>query len=638
MFYQIFSIIIYFLILSFFGWQLARVLFKEYRREFLIPLSLSLGIFLYIFILNATSYFINIKINFYLTLIFLLLVGLGIKFFRKDNKKTVWFFERKWRFILLITFSLIIVLFGFSAAREIDGDEVAFTQLPLSSTISQGNFPVEAPFLSGQLIKYHYGSELWRAAMFNISSIRLWFIHDIQVAFACGLFFALSFIFVFYLTKEKLFSYITALVVLLGGGLNSFFGLKGMIEYLYRDGNFSFIADMIHGEIHITASAAQSIVLSWATIAFPIIMLILFLYVNFWDNRKEWIKFSVLISILLGVLALTAETFFIIILFGFILFSIFNKEWKSILLINVLTWPIVIFQGGVFTEMFKGQKDIVSYDFFVSISLFFIDVGQKISIFSYHFILNWGLLLILIIPALVYTYIKRDKNLLLIGLVSLIAYAIPFVIHIKEWSWEIRRVLFLVTPLWSLLVSLFLLNIYQIIKNKINRKIILVIFVILFFLLCFDSLIFLTAHAIKPYYRPDRNESFWGQPVKPDYLESEIYLWIKENTKSVNRFFTFDNGAAYFPNRDFVLQTGRFAPVFQMYRDHVIDIPETLIYQRIKDNCDKESLRNLNYQYLYVNQYWPDDLETKCLKNNNLELVFDNSKNNRISKIYLIKN
>ncbi|MBU2472876.1 MAG: hypothetical protein ABII95_02565 [Patescibacteria group bacterium] len=637
MFYSIFSIFVYFSILFFFGWQLTRLLLKENRREFLIPLSLSFGIFFYIFILNITSYLIDVRINFYLVLIFLLIVGLGIKFLKKSNKKTVWSFEKKWRLTLLITFSLIIILSGFSAAREIDGDEVAFTQLPLSSTISQGNFPVKAPFLPDQTIKYHYASELWRASMYKISDIKLWFIHDIQIAIAYGLFFALSFIFVFYLTKKKLFSYLTALVALLGGGLNSFFGFKGIANLLSGNGNFAFIADMMHGQIHITASAAQSMILSWATVAFPVVILILYLYVNFWDNKKEWIKFSILISILLTILALSAETFFVIMLFSFLIFSIFNKEWKSFLLINILTWPIVMLQGGLFTEMFKKQREIVSYDFFISISPFFIDFGQKVSIFSYHFILNWGLL-ILIIPALIYIYKKKNKYLLLIGLISLVAYVIPFVIHIKEWSWEIRRVLFLVPPLWGILVSLFLLNIYQAICDKMNRKLVLTIFVILFVFICFDSLIFLTAHAVKPYYRPDGNESFWGQPVEPSYLESEIYLWVKENTTLEDIFFTFDNKISYFPNRNFVLQTGRFAPTFQIFREQNLNIPETMIFQKIKKDCDNQSFKILNYHYLYVNQYWPEDLEKKCLSNNDLELKFDNSSDGYVSKIYLIKN
>lgn len=636
MVYSIFSIIIYFFILSFFGWQLTRFLFKENRYEFLIPLSLSFGIFFYIFILNITSYFIDVRINFYLVLVLLLIISLGIKFFKKINKKNIWSLEKKWRYILLITFFVIIIFSGFSAAREIDGDEVAFTQLPLSSTISQGNFPVESPFLPGQTIKYHYGSELWRAAMFSISGIKLWFIHDIQVAIAYGLFFTLSFIFIFYFTKKSSFSYLIALVALLGGGLNSFFGFKGITNLLFNDGNFAFIADMMHGQIHITASAAQSMILSWATIAFPLVILILFLYINFCENRKEWIKFSILISVLLSVLALSAETFFVIILFSFLIFSIFNKEWKSFMLINILTWPIVILQGGLFTEMFKKQREIVSYDFFISISPFFIDVGQKVSIFSYHFLLNWGLL-ILIIPALIYVYKKRNKYLLLIGLISLVAYAIPFVIHIREWSWEIRRVLFLIPPLWSILVSLFLLNIYQIIKNKINRKFILTVFIILFIFLCFDSLIFLTAHAIKPYYRPDGNESFWGKPIEPNHLELEIYSWVKENTIIKDIFFTFDNEVSYFPNRNFVLQTGRFAPAFQMYRDQELDIFEVAVYKEIKNSCQNEDLKNLNYKYLYINQYWPDKLEEKCLNNNNLKLVFNNSKEDQLSKIYLIE-
>lgn len=648
MLYQIFSIIIYFLILSFFGWQVSKVLLKENRREFLVPLSLAFGIFLYIFILNISSYFISIEINFYLILVFFLIIGLGVFFFKKTNQKTIWYFGKKWRFILLITFLLIIIFYGFSAAREIEGDELEYCRSPLASTIAEGNFPVQTTFIPSQAFQYHYASELWKASLVKISGVKLWFVHDLQAAIACGLFFALSFILVFYFTQKKLFSYITALITLFGGGLNFFFGFKGVFNYLYRNGNFAFVADMIHGKIHITFAAAQSIAIDWAIVAFPIFILIFYLYFNLLDKKKEWIKFSILISVLLCVLALSAETYFAIILFSFLVFPIFCKffvdrqrnikmDLKYFLFINILTWPIVIFQGGILTKIFKGQENAVLYDFFVSINPFIMDVGHRISIFSYHFILNWGLLLILIIPALIYAYKKKNKYLLLLGLVSLVAYAIPFVIHIREWSGEIRRVLFLVPPLWSILVSLFLLNIYQPVRSKINHRFCLIIFALLFAFLCFDSILFVTAHLANPFYRPDHNESFWGEPEKVSQLEMDIYLWAKQNTNSDDYFFTFDKGSSHFPNRDFVMYAGRFAPTFQIFRDQKLDIPEASIYQIAKSGCEAEFLKILNYRYLYINQYWPEGLEEKCLSNNDLELVFDNSVESRVSKIYLIK-
>jgi len=623
MLYQIFSIIIYFLILSFLGWQLTRVLLKENRREFLIPLSLSFGIFFYIFILNITSYFIDIKINFYLILILFLLIGLGIRFFKKNNKKTIWYFKKKWRFILLVTFFLIIIISGFSSAREIDIDEVSFGQLPLTATIAVGNFPVMNPSLPNQSMQYHYASELWRASIFEISGIKLWFIQDIQVAIANGLFFFLSFILIFYITKKKLFSYIIALVSLFGGGLNSFFGFEGIFNYLYKNGNFAFVADMIHGEIHITGSAIQSISLSWATVAFPVVILILYLYFKLLDS-KEWINLSILISILLCVLALSAETFFVIIIFSLLIFC---RKLKSLLFIITITLFIVVFQGGVLTEtfhrLFNGSQDAIFYDFFISINPFIMDIGEKISIFSHHFILNWGLLLFLIIPALI--YFRKNKYIMFLGLISIVSFTIPFVIHIKELSWEIRRVLFLVPPLWGIIVSLFLLKIIKIKK----------ILIILFIFLCFDSFVFLVAHSINPYYRPDHNNSFWGEPLQSIAIEE--YSWIKLNTTIDDYFLTFSR-KTNFPNRDFILYTGRFAPIFQEFHTENFYFLETLLYQKVENNCDNKALKELDFDYIYVNEYWEDGLEKKCLNNNNLELKFDNSDNDRISRIYLIKN
>ncbi len=79
----------------------------------------------------------------------------------------------------------------------------------------------------------------------------------------------------------------------------------------------------------------------------------------------------------------------------------------------------------------------------------------------------------------------------------------------------------------------------------------------------------------------------------------------------------------------------------QFFKNFILKIfnfLETLLYQKVENNCDNKALKELDFDYIYVNEYWEDGLEKKCLNNNNLELKFDNSDNDRISRIYLIKN
>ena len=68
--------VIYFSILFFFGWQLARYALNENRIERLIGLAGILGIGLYVFSINAAGLFIPIKIAFYLVLFMFLALAL----------------------------------------------------------------------------------------------------------------------------------------------------------------------------------------------------------------------------------------------------------------------------------------------------------------------------------------------------------------------------------------------------------------------------------------------------------------------------------------------------------------------------------------------------------------------------------
>src|SRR3989344_3342907 len=152
------SLAIFFGILFFFGWQLARFVLHEKRIEALIPLSAVLGIFIYLFLLNLSSYLIDIKIILYLLLAVLAAFSFFLYRINRNREKPEWTISRKWRGILFGACLLIMILVEIDGIRALSSDQMFFNHLPEAATIAEGNFPVKAVFSPAFPSQYHYAS------------------------------------------------------------------------------------------------------------------------------------------------------------------------------------------------------------------------------------------------------------------------------------------------------------------------------------------------------------------------------------------------------------------------------------------------------------------------------------------------
>lgn len=189
----------------------------------------------------------------------------------------------------------------------------------------------------------------------------------------------------------------------------------------------------------------------------------------------------------------------------------------------------------------------------------------------------------------------------------------------------------------GLIVGLFLADIYFKKKKPIKRRfknIIIFVITILVLQAAIFQLIFLTI-GYPPAKWNNADEFF----MRKGSFEAEAYQWVKENTEISDYFLILkpkdDYGLG--PNLKFILNTGRIAPIYTYKtKDEPIDIPESYVFKQLKENCDKELMKYLNYKYLYVNENWLDGLEEKCLENNNLELRFKAEGGKRFIRIYKI--
>ena len=131
-------------------------------------------------------------------------------------------------------------------------------------------------------------------------------------------------------------------------------------------------------------------------------------------------------------------------------------------------------------------------------------------------------------------------------------------------------------------------------------------------------------------------------------LEADAYSWVKKSTTIKDQFLIIRDsymecGVGSVPNCLFILNTGRMAPTFMLVGIWGDTPPNTsspdkaALFSEISKNCDSNILRKLNYSYIYVDEEWPKGMEAKCIKSNELELVFQIGQGEKFIRIYNIK-
>lgn len=649
-----FLLIIFWGIIFVFGWQLSRWLLNEKRIEALIPLAITLGFSVYLFLLNLFSYFISIKINFYL-LIFLL--ASGAFFFYRSNQgkeKAEWGVNKKWRKILFSTCFLFVILTGIIGVRSLGNEDL--NHLPLSATIAQGNFPVKDITSPNFPSQYHYGYNLFSAAISGFTGMPIWFSQDIQLSILAGVIFLLGFLLTQYFCKDNFKAYIASLVMVLGGNLNFLYGVNVFLSPL-PDAPFKFLSDMIFGFVVFRSSPlitySQA---AWPILGFTLLLAIIYLYFRALDDHQHWLKIAFIGALVFSFLALSAELFFgalaITLLIYPLIFWFFKKDrekgrlyLKISLFMLFLAGFLAIFQGGIVTQsvkqMFLGGPlplefhTSITPEYFLRGMMYMGEAGPYswIPFFSPLFFLEWGWLIILIIPAFIYLLQRYSSLGLFLAPLVFVSFLIPLIVNMGFWQGEIINLHYLTTFMGNLVVGLFLGSLILFLKAKWQK----LCLIILLFLLVLQGLIYLAVFPVFPDLK--KNQPFLGEPTQ-NAAEAAAMEWIKSNTDIRNYFLTF---GAYLNSR-FIIISGRMAPTFYHQAEDQLSgalsdafMPEAMQYGEILQECKASALLSLNYRYLYVNENWPQGLEEKCLTENDLELNLSLREGQNFVRIYLIR-
>ena len=666
MFYSFSLAIIYFFILFFFGWQLVQYLLKENRIEHLIGLSGIFGVGLYIFLINAIGHFISIKIVFYLVLLLFFILGLGLLYFNRA-KSLEWGIDRKWRKILLGAFLLLVISSGIISFRWPLDLQGAGTQT--AATIVEGNFPPVEIWNPPNPLNYHYAPELFSAAIHQVTGLPLYLAYDFQAAMLVGILFLLGFILIKRFCHDNFKAFISSLLMIYAGSLIFLKGIAGMpilynLYVLHQEmfAPFKFVGDAISSEFSIPA-LRNMLTVPWTPLAFPLIMVIIYLYFYLVDQKANKIIFP-LGGLLLALLALVAETYFVVLSLILLIypfaFGFLKKDWqkaRSSLLVSFLillvALPLAFLQGGVLTGVLAKLS---SGEYYIAPG-FNIDAGGLFKIhktpwlLSYNqqpiydpkFLFEWGLLFILLIPGFIFLF-KRHFQFGLFLAISLIAFfSVPFIITFNNpvSDGQLPRLFYPVNLLGGLVAGLLLGSWYLSVKKTWLKGGILFITIILMAQTLLFQLLFLSIG-----YPPGTWNGADKIYVKPDSFEGRVYQWVKTNTSIDDYFLIIKKdseyaGSSVTPNHEFVLNTGRLAPIYaytwpDYQAGNLLVSSDPNLFKEVRENCDSAVIKSLQYSYLYVNEKWMEGMEEKCLANNDLELKFEAGEGNKFVRIYKV--
>ena len=539
-----------------FGFFISPYFLRERRIFVLAAFAPVLGINGYVFFVNIVSYFVPVRMTFWLVL--LAMFGASVAMYARLRNRgerspaTADLSSRQLR-ALFAAAAIVSLLSGVVALRTLMPDDLFPGHLPLVSTISQGNFPVMDPSEPDYPMAYHYGPDLLAAALQNVAGIPGWLGYDIQTILFSGMTLLAAFVLALYLTASFRTSFIAALLLLYGGGfawLNLFQGIAPLWRKFVWGGEvlapWKFLASSAIPNFD--SSAVTS--LNHTTImGVPVMLLAVYFYFLALDARgRGRMSLAVLSGLLFGYLALILETNFVILLIAFLAALAYGLQrflsrsslspGAGIFAPTAMAIGIGIvlaFTQGGFLSTFgtsgEGQSFVFAGNFWNS------DVTDKgVLPFRLKFFQEFGLPLLLFVPAVI--FYRRRKKILFLALVAAGAFVAPLAIHYAPSPQNMERLFGLSTPLFSFIAGLFLGEVGPRISAYAGPTFAKYFVFAIVGMMLATSLTFQAVHMATPVgYIGKLDRPFFDIPPSPDLIDRKAYEWIARNTTIRDRFF-----------------------------------------------------------------------------------------------------
>jgi hypothetical protein len=391
--------------------------------------------------------------------------------------------------------------------------------ISIIESLTQGNFPPQAPYFSGQPLSYYYFSD-FHAAIVNTFFGK----YFPEILILLNPFWAVSFFLSVYalaykVIKRKSFSLVAAVASVLYGNLAFIDLIKKMI--LQKSGYISLITnDSFNGDQNYFQMVSMSNYFLQnrpMMVGLPAVILIILLLI---DSKDSWKKIF-LAGLITGGL-MKFQMFGFVIAWGFfglyhVVKLLFRKIkiteiFKNILIYGVPSLLTVL----LFASSKIGTRSMVS----VVTETFVWEPWQKHPPiwFLIFFVANFGLGIVIFLWTLFLKRTRKNINVLSITLLSLILIVVPLCMKFTIYEFDMLKFYYYLTPLVCILVG------YYFARMK-KAKLAITVFVFLTLVSSFTSINLLV-------------HSYLNKTVGYSLQDYESGMWIRENTPEKSVFVT----------------------------------------------------------------------------------------------------
>jgi len=323
--------------------------------------------------------------------------------------------------------------------------------LSVIESLTQGNFPPQAPYFSGEPLSYYFFSDLHAAIVNTFYGNFFPRILVVLNPFFATLFFFSVYALCFELTKRRSYSVVAALASVLYGNLSFFIFFKNLkdsgIKFLTFLTNNTFCTDQ--NFFKVTPMSDYFLQNRPMMIGLPALIIIILLI-----KRNEIVLASILAALLIK---FQMFGFMVVwIFFGFyilteLLFKTIGFK-KFVMSVFVFAVPSLILLL-VFTPTAIGGRSMLQ----VLIQSFVWGPWQRHDLvwFLKFTILNLNILFPIFILSFFFRKNYKDKNLLPIYLTGFTIFAIPFLMRFTIYEFDMFKFFYYLVPLICILAAVF---------------------------------------------------------------------------------------------------------------------------------------------------------------------------------------
>lgn len=591
------------------GYQITRFLIPGVGKLTLLSLGAVSGEILYLFFINAGSYFFQVKNASLITLGGLLIIGSILFYFnRKKGVPPETGLDKPRIYFLLIVAALIAIFYVIILFFSYEVNFDFMYHQPSASLIAEGNFPPNLPSQPDYTSQYHYGSDLLAGSLISITGIMPWNAFNVIVLWNLFWAFFLANLIGRILSNDNFLAGLLASIVFFFSGGWGYFSIFSAWQPYSSYDFFTYLG--------LSASYGVHLFHNSTAIAVPTLLLIflLFYFLLGEAQKNRSLGTLTLLTIIMSALPLFSEEKFSLLavsLFGLIIyFLLFKKSEKKrtffyykILAVIILAAVIVVLQGGVMSNAIFPPPDALSDQSITQFQLrhnpgFVYWLKGYDTGFMPLTDPRWPLFLLqqmgpapfLFIFILMYLYKKNRDNpqwplLLLMSIMAVGAFLIPIFVEYPVSDINIGRIFAIFKNISDIFlgITIGLVLTSKSVKSKISKAFILVFLISILFAPLEYNRIIISAQL----------NGSWGWNALPPNIDSDDLIIAKEAKKIIPK-----NGRVLTNNLVSIpVLWGRFAPYAENRKR-----PDLFgkTYVSLFPNPSPENLKSLKIDYIYI--------------------------------------